>query len=154
MKAVGLSTAKLKAILKAFKKPNLAQRNRLIALLIYGNKSMKQTKKYSKAYEIATLNHETQESLYKQLNKLGFFWDSKLQKWERDDRIADPPTDLIRIRVWAATDKVDGAASILIESAQQYGLKFQEKTEPYKCRPPKQNESRIYLTFIDNEVFS
>lgn len=50
---------------------------------------MKQTKKYTKACEIATLNHETQESLYQQLNELGFFWDSKLQKWERDDRIAE-----------------------------------------------------------------
>ena len=112
---------------------------------------MKQTKKYTKACEIATLNHETQDALYNQLNELGFFWDSKLQKWERDDRIADPPTDLIRIRVWAATDKVEQAAQCFIESAQQYDLKFQEKTEPYKCRPPKQNESRIYLTFTDTK---
>lgn len=112
---------------------------------------MKQTKKYTKACEIATLTHETQESLYQQLNELGFFWDSKLQQWERDDRIADPPTDLIRVRVWANTDKVEQAAQCLIESAQEYGLKFQEKTEPHKCRPPKQNESRIYLTFTDKE---
>ena len=115
---------------------------------------MKQTKKYSKACEIATLNHESQESLYKQLNELGFFWDSKLQKWERDDRIADPPSDLIRVRVWAATDKVEQAAHCFIESAQEYGLKLQEQSGVYQNRPPKQNESRIYLTFIDNEVFS
>ena len=113
---------------------------------------MKQTKKYSKACEIATLNHETQESLYKQLNQLGFFWDSKFQEWERDNRLADPPSDLIRVRVWAATDKVEQAASILIESAQQYGLKLQEKTEPYQCRPPKQKDSRIYLTFTEDQI--
>lgn len=112
---------------------------------------MKQTKKYSKACEIATLNHETQESLYKQLNELGFFWNSKLQQWERDDRIAEPPSDLIRIRVWAASDKVEQAADIFIESAGQYGLKLQEKSEPYPCRPPKQADSRIYLTFTDRE---
>ncbi|WP_009631038.1 hypothetical protein [Synechocystis sp. PCC 7509] len=113
---------------------------------------MKQTKKYTKACEIATLNHETQESLYKQLNGLGFFWDCKSQKWERDDRIADPPTDLVRVRVWAATDKVEQAAQCLIESAQAYGLKLQEESEPYQNRPPKQNESRIYLTFTGKEV--
>lgn len=112
---------------------------------------MKQTKKYSSACEIATLNHENQESLYKQLNNLGFFWNSKLQNWVRDDRIADPPSDLIRIRVWAATDKVKQAASIFTESAQQYGLKLQEQSEPYQNRPPKQNESRIYLTFTNSE---
>ena len=116
-----------------------------------GKEVMKQTKKYSKACEIATLNHESQESLYKQLNELGFFWDSKLQKWERDDRIADPPTDLIRVRVWAATDRVEQAARCFIESAQEYGLKFQEQSGIYQNRPPKQNESRIYLTFTDRE---
>lgn len=117
---------------------------------------MKQTKKYTKACEIATptFSHETQESLYKELNRLGFFWDSQLQKWERDDRNADEPTDLIRVRVWAATDKVEQAAHCFIESAQEYGLKLQEQSETYQNRPPKQNESRIYLTFTDNEVFS
>lgn len=110
---------------------------------------MKQTKKYTKACEIATLAHETQESLYKQLNGLGFFWDSKLQKWIRDDRVADAPTNLIRVRVWAATDKVEQAANCLIEGYTEYDLKLQERSDPYQCRPPKQGESRIYLTFTD-----
>lgn len=112
---------------------------------------MRQTQKYTKACEIATVNHETQESLYKQLNELGFFWNSKIQQWERDDRLADPPSDLIRIRVWAAGDKVEQAANILIESVGQYGLKLQEKSQSYPCRPPKQADSRIYLTFTDEE---
>lgn len=110
---------------------------------------MKQTKKYSKACEIATLSHENQESLYKQLNELGFFWNSKIQQWQRDDRLADPPSNLIRIRVWATGDKVEQAADILIESARAYGLELQEKSEPYPCRPPKQKDSRIYLVFSE-----
>lgn len=112
---------------------------------------MKQTKKYTKACEIATLTHQNQESLYKQLNDLGFWWDSKLQKWARDDRLADTPTNLIRVRVWAATSKVEQAAAVFIEACSEYDLKLQEKSEPYQCRPPKQGESRIYLTFTDNK---
>lgn len=112
---------------------------------------MKQTKKYTKACEIATLTHDNQESLYKQLNALGFFWDSKIQNWLRDDRLADAPTNLIRVRVWAATEKVEQAADCFIEACGEYDLKLQEKSEPYQCRPPKQGESRIYLTFTDNK---
>lgn len=113
---------------------------------------MRQTQKYTKACELATLPHQDQDSLYKQLNDLGFFWNSRLQQWERDDRLADPPSDLIKIRVWAASDKVEQAADILIESARAYGLKLQERSQVYACRPPKQADSRIYLTFTDSNV--
>lgn len=112
---------------------------------------MRKTQKYTKACELATLPHQDQDSLYKQLNEIGFFWNSKLQQWERDDRLAEKPSDLIRIRVWAAGDKVGQAADIFIESAGQYGLKLQERSEAYPCRPPKQADSRIYLTFTERE---
>lgn len=110
---------------------------------------MKQTKKYVGACETATLPHNTQEELYAELNRLGFFWNPKTQKWERNDQLADPPSKVVRIRVWAASHRVKQAAAALIESIEQYGLTFLEQSEPYVCRPPKQNDSRIYLTFID-----
>ena len=56
-----------------------------------------------------------------------------------------------KIGLIAATDRVEQAARCFIESAQEYGLKFQEQSGIYQNRPPKQNESRIYLTFTDRE---
>jgi hypothetical protein len=112
---------------------------------------MRQTAKYREACSTLTFPHQTQEQLYQELNRLVFFWNSKTQKWERNDQLADPPSNVVRIRVWAATEKIDQAADAVVESMQQYGLRLVEKSEPYICRPPKQNDSRIYLTFIDEE---
>jgi hypothetical protein len=113
---------------------------------------MRQTVKYREACAIATLPHQTQDDLYRALNDLGFFWNSKTQKWERNERLADAPSSVIRIRVWAATEQVRQVAATVIESLAQYDLSLIEQSEPYVCRPPKQLESRIYLTFIDNEA--
>ena len=110
---------------------------------------MKQTKKYAGACQIATLPHNTQEELYTELNRLGFYWDAKKQLWKRDDQLADPASEVLRIRVWAAAEKVEQLAEIAIESMQQYGLKLIERSNPYPCRPPKQADSRIYLSFIE-----
>lgn len=112
---------------------------------------MKQTKKYKGACEIATLNHTTQEDLYIQLNRLGFWWDAKKQIWERNDQLAEPPSKLIKIRVWAATDRVERAAAAVIEAMASYGLDFVEGSKPFQCRPPQQNDSRIYLMFMDGD---
>lgn len=111
---------------------------------------MKQTKKYTGACVVLTFPHDTQEQLYQELNRLGWWWNSKVQKWEHNEQLAVPPTDLIRIRVWAAADEVAQAAAAVIEGLEQFDLKLLERTEPYPCRPPKQAESRIYLTFQEN----
>jgi len=112
---------------------------------------LRQTKKYRAAQEIATLTHQSQEDLYSQLNNLGWFWNSKNQTWERDDRLAEPASNLLRIRVWAAADKVENLASIVAESLATYGLELLEQSEAYPCRPPKQSESRVYLTLTERE---
>lgn len=63
---------------------------------------MRHTKKYVTALEIATINHSNQEQLYKELNRLGFFWNAVKSKWERDDRLPDPPSEALKIRLWAS----------------------------------------------------
>lgn len=83
---------------------------------------MKQTKKYVSACEIANLTHNTQEELYSQLNQLGFYWNAKLSKWERNDTLADPPSDLIRIRVWADSEKLEDAVELLCQQMLSVGL--------------------------------
>lgn len=112
---------------------------------------MRQTQKYTQATALLSYPHETQEELYQELNRLGFYWNSSKKKWERDDTPAKEATGLIKIRVWTATNKVKQAAELIVENAEGMGLKLIEKSEPYQCRPPLQNESRIYLTFQDVE---
>lgn len=112
---------------------------------------MRQTKKYASACEILTFPHVTQEQLYQELNRLGWFWDSKKQQWIRDDRIAEAPSKLIKIRLWANKDKVEQIADVLQEALAPYGLKVIEKSELCLCRPPQQNDARIYFTLEDDD---
>jgi len=111
----------------------------------------KRTRKYLTACELAErLNipeRENQEKLYRLLNESAYFWEAGTQAWQRLDQDADPPTELIRVRVWAETSRVAGAAYQLHLAMEDQGYIFLEQSEPYACRPPKQLESRIYLSF-------
>lgn len=111
----------------------------------------KQTRKYRTAVELAdSLNiteRDNQERLYRLLNEASYYWDSASQAWQQLSQDADPPTDLIKVRVWAETSKVAGAAYQLRVVMEETGYQFLEQSEPYSCRPPKQLESRIYMTF-------
>jgi hypothetical protein len=111
---------------------------------------MKQTQKYRKACEQLSYPHSNQEELYCELNRLGWFWNSKNKEWLRDDRPPQPASASIKVRVWAASDKVELAAEHFVESAGEMGLRLVEQSEPYPCRPPQQNDSRIYLTFVED----
>ena len=93
-------------------------------------------------------DHDDQEALYRALNTQGYYWDSKREVWERNHEPPDPPTELLRIRVWAETSKVKAAANEVIATMEYTRMyEFLEMSELYACRPPKQLESRIYLTF-------
>ncbi|MEH2456396.1 hypothetical protein [Nostoc sp.] len=63
---------------------------------------MKKTAKYSKACQVLTFPHSSQEQLYSELNRLGWCWQPDKKEWERDDTPAQLATKLIKIRVWAA----------------------------------------------------
>ncbi|MEH1791603.1 MULTISPECIES: hypothetical protein [unclassified Nostoc] len=110
---------------------------------------MKNTAKYSKACQRLTFPHQTQDELYAELNRLGWYWQADKKEWERDDTPAQSATKLIKIRVWAAKEIVEDAAELFSETAESNGLRLIEKSSPYPCRPPKQLESRIYLVFED-----
>jgi len=112
---------------------------------------MKKTKKYAGACEILTYPHSTQENLYQELNRLGFYWQPKKQKWVRDDTPAREVSKQIKVRILASSDLVEQAAELIVEQAESVGMKFIEKSEAYPCRPPNQNESRIYLVFENIE---
>lgn len=111
---------------------------------------MKQTQKYAGATLILSFPHNTQDELYAELNRLGWWWNRKAKQWERDDRPAKQASALIKIRVLAANSKVSEVAQHFIEVASDMGLRLIEQSGIYPCRAPNQNESRIYLTFEDD----
>lgn len=114
----------------------------------------KRTQKYVRAIETAQgleiSATDDQNALYAALNAANFFWDSGDQRWVPGSA-PDPATDLIRIRVWAARESVADAAEMLVRRFTRDGFVLVERSEPYPCRPPKQLESRIYLTFMPEQ---
>ncbi len=112
---------------------------------------MKRTQKYSQACEILTIRHSTQDELYNELNRLGWYWEPDIKKWNRDTTKANPPTNKIRVRVWGDAQKIREIAQHFVEAGTDRGLRFVEMSEPYPNRPPNQNESRVYITFDDVE---
>jgi hypothetical protein len=108
---------------------------------------MKNTEKFRKAvdryYQLKSPEkYSTQDELYSLLNSHNYYWDSKNKLWELEET-PDPPSELVKIRVMAARDRV----KTIVNDLSVEGLVLVETSDPYPCRPPKQNDSRIYLTF-------
>ena len=108
---------------------------------------MKRTKKFVEAEKVALeIGVYVDDDIYKNLEKNNYFWDSKNQNWFKGVE-PNPPTNLIYVRVWADAEKVEADANNVIQSMQTSDYVLEDKTEIYSCRPPKQLEGRIYLTF-------
>lgn len=115
----------------------------------------RKTQKYNAARTIATeLNFrgdwDDQNALYQFLNEHHHVWDSKTGEWENYQAIPSyPPTDLLMIRVWTGTREESIAIARFLRHLleQHTELDFIEQSEPYVCRPPKQNDYRVYLKF-------
>jgi len=118
----------------------------------------KMTRKYSLAlstyhYRVGgdkrAVDVNNQEALYAELSRLGYLWDSTQSAWiELAAEPADEPTPLVMVRVWADGDIVEEAADLVSDHFKRKGFAALKRSEPYRCRPPKQLESRIYLEFI------
>lgn len=111
------------------------------------------TKKYTRALGTAEMldisTRCTAETLYTALGEHNHHWNSETGQWENYAAMdADPPSDLLRVRVWAAHEETPGIAAIIAAAMANNGFRLAEHSEPYPCRPPKQAESRIYLSFI------
>jgi hypothetical protein len=79
---------------------------------------------------------------------MGYQWNSEAGTWDNWSAMdADQPTELIRVRAWARAEAVEMIADGIVEAMLAAGLQLVERSQPYVCRPPKQLESRIYLTF-------
>jgi len=112
---------------------------------------MKRTKKYIAGEAVALkadLTFQNQTDLYDQLVQLGYMWDSKTGEWlHLPSMEADEPSKLIKVRVWADTKNLDYEVNYIVDRLQGYELVKRSKVCP--CKPPKQREGRVYLTFAE-----
>jgi hypothetical protein len=113
---------------------------------------MRQTKKYVAAVETSKKSGlrdwATQEGLYELLKCNGYMWDSKTGEWlYLPEMAADAPSPLIKMRVWADMDVVKMVADTIASAMPHLGGELVDRSEGYPCRPPKQLEGRVYLTF-------
>jgi hypothetical protein len=53
----------------------------------------------------------------------------------------------LKVRLMGDATKIEQAANELI-SAVSDGFQLVERSQVYPCRPPQDNQSRIYLTFV------
>jgi hypothetical protein len=106
---------------------------------------MKKTQKLQAARKLADSTVKDSE-LYEYLNKEGYIWDTATKQWELVRQKAHDPTDLIKIRIWTNGERISALVhDFLIQMDSDFRLV--ERSNPYPCRPPKQNDSRVYLTF-------
>ena len=111
---------------------------------------MKRTKKFIAAEKLALkIGIVIDDEIYENLEFNNYFWDSKQGIWFEGD-LPDPPTNLLKIRIWADKELVQSDCDRIIEALDNYTL--QDKSEIYLCRPPKQLEGRIYLTFTRSKI--
>lgn len=112
----------------------------------------KMTAKYAGAFAIARTKNipitDDQEELYAALGKAGFLWDKMKHWYDASQEPAEQPSDVLRVRVWAKTEDVEAQARLIVQTLTSNRYRLVEQSQPYVCRPPKQLESRIYLTFM------
>lgn len=111
------------------------------------------TRKYEAAlrtiHRLRLPQHGDANSVYGDLEDIGYHWNSQIGEWEKwADQPADEPTDLIMIRLWCATEVIAELAEDVTRQMGNIGLRLVEASPPYQCRPPKQQESRVYLKFF------
>jgi hypothetical protein len=112
----------------------------------------KMTAKYSAARFTALKNYlevtGSQDDLYQRLQAAGHFWDSDKKTWYyAPPAAADPATPMIMVRVWADLSAIEAAAGQVVSQSPANWILL-EQSPVYQCRPPKQQEGRIYLRFL------
>lgn len=113
---------------------------------------MRQTVKYKAAVKVAKekglMDWATQAGLYELLQSNGHMWDSKAGEWlHLPSMKADEPSKLIKMRVWADIKNLDYEVNYVVDRLGGYELVKRSKVCP--CKPPKQKEGRVYLTFAE-----
>jgi len=112
------------------------------------------TAKYIGAMAIARSKNipitDDHEALYAALGKAGILYDKMKGWYDASQEPAEEPSDVLRVRVWAKTEDVEAQARLIVRTLTSGGYRLLEQSQPYVCRPPKQLESRIYLSFIDD----
>lgn len=110
--------------------------------------------KYKLALKLLPKTNLERNQLYRELNKLGYFWNSNDKQWIKANDEDVCLSDEIKIRLWCDAENVEKYTKDLRDALRCKGLICTEYSAPYICRPPNHNQSRVYLKFkrIDKEL--
>ena len=108
---------------------------------------MRKTQKFRYAarlyYQLKlTEKFNNQEQLYSLLISNNYYWNSQEKIWEKGG-IPEPPSELVKIRITCDRDRLDS----VVKNMSIKGLYLLEISDPFPCRPPRQNDIRVYLSF-------
>lgn len=114
---------------------------------------MRLTEKVKKAIEILNaLKIDLPKSsrlVYELMKENNFWWSSETKQWSYfAPEENDPASRIIKIRVWGPNNEIICIAQDVIKGMNDQGYNLAEQSEEYPCRPPKGNESRVYLSFL------
>lgn len=113
----------------------------------------RRTKKYIAAQAAARhyglSSRGENQQLYDRLQGNNLWWNG--QTWQKG-LPPKPATKIIRIRVMAAADVVSGHADKLSELLQEEGYQLLDMSAPCSCRPPRQQDSRVYIQCLSPEL--
>lgn len=112
----------------------------------------KMTQKYTRALSVARQEgipgrQIDRDALYNALLDKGYQWSCTSMEWMYVGNVPiDESLDLLHLRIWCAGDRVETIASGIASAMVEAGCVLIEQSGPHPCRPPKQAESRVYLT--------
>jgi hypothetical protein len=109
------------------------------------------TLKYELAKRILPKINLDRDDLYLELNKLGYFWDTKIKQWVKTDSEKINTLENVRIRVWSKSEDIGKHTNNIIEALKIKGFTLLSESQEYVCRPPDHNQSRKYLEFSHSE---
>ena len=56
--------------------------------------------------------------------------------------------ETIKLRIWAKSHQIEEETEAIIKLLENSNYQVLESSKPHQCRPPNNDESRIYLTVI------
>lgn len=115
---------------------------------------MRQTAKYKAATRTFFMSkgyptNADSETLYKELAKLGFYWDSAKGLWAEIP--APKPIDangVVKIRLSCHSDEIQAFTTKITETVKQAGFRVIDCSEPYRNTRKATHESRVYMQVI------
>lgn len=92
---------------------------------------------------------QSQEALYGDLERLGFYWDRIKAEWVNKPLTPHTPANgVVSIRLTAHCDEISTFTDKVIEGVKGVGFRVLEVSDPYPNTRKATHQSRVYMQVI------